>query len=101
MRRRECDEFLDQRDLGGVDLGLRDLDAEPLGAIGLGKDLSAPRTRWPLHLEGIARDARDVEVAAHPVGMHVLSRSLTDLAEIEIIAERSGAADLFGELTQC
>src|ERR1700724_1343735 len=73
-------ETVNERTLRRQQLATCRIDVEPSGPIDLGKLLHSARARWPLDLERIARDSRDVEVAGQSPRVDDLAFSLPHLA---------------------
>src|SRR5215207_503279 len=67
--------------LAGKDLLARFREREPVGAVDLGEGLAAAALRRPFHLEAVAADFRNVELAFGGEGDHALAARLRGLAE--------------------
>src|SRR5215211_12547 len=92
------DQPVEQGRLGGEELLTGGVDAEPACPVDLRELLGAAGARWPLELEGVARNRVRVEVALDRPSGDALAVALADLAELDRRPVGAGAAELLGEL---
>ena len=72
----------------------------PARVVDLWEELPAPRSRRPLHLEGVASHLGDLECRRGArEHTHQLARRVAELTEVEVVDVGRRHADLLGELT--
>src|SRR6185312_3898500 len=90
-------ELVDEAALRRIDLRARRGEAEPLGAVDLGKGPNATRAWRPFEIEGVALDSARIAITLDGPGIDDLAAGLPDGRQRAELAS-DGEARLLGEL---